>query len=360
MAAPPRPMSILLAGHCRSAIALPFAGGLEAITWHLARGLVARGHRVTLFGARGSDCGPQVQVVRPEDLGVHVDPVAPWDETRADVNRAFKRLAEHVPTLDVDLVHNNSLNPTLLEHDLGRPVVTTLHTPPLLPMMHAFRRRPPAPGSVNAASAFTARQWGPVVDASVVHNGVDADLWPAGPGGGGLVWFGRLVPEKGPDVAVAMARRLGMPLRLVGPVSDRAWFSDHLEPMLGGDVEYLGHLRTSELAEVVGSSAATLATPLWDEPFGLVAAESGACGTPVLGLARGGLQEVVTPEVGRLVTPDAWEEQVHAAAEEVLALDRADVRRRVERDFSMDTMVAEHEARYARLLQASAHLKAVR
>ena len=94
MAAPPRPMSVLLAGHCRSAISLPFAGGLEAITWHLARGLVERGHRVTLFGARGSDCGPQVQVVTPEDLGVHVDPVAPWDDTRADVNRAFERLAE--------------------------------------------------------------------------------------------------------------------------------------------------------------------------------------------------------------------------------------------------------------------------
>ena len=91
-----------------------------------------------------------------------------------------------------------------------------------------------------------------------------------------------------PAMAV-MARELGMPLRLVGPRSDPEWFDAQIRPQLGGAVEYLGHLGPPHLAEVVGTSAATLVTPQWDEPFGLIAAESAACGTPVaaaLHLAR--------------------------------------------------------------------------
>ncbi|WP_462418704.1 glycosyltransferase [Kytococcus sp. Marseille-QA3725] len=356
--APAPPLRVLLAGHCRSPISLPFAGGLEAVTWQLARGLVARGHEVSLFAAAGSDCGPGVTVISPEDLGVRVDPDAPWDDTREDVNRAHHRLADHLPVAGLDLVHNNSLNPTLLERDLGLPVTTSLHTPPLLPMMHALRRFPPAPGSVNAVSAFTAHQWRRVVDASVVHNGVDGREWPAGPGGDALVWFGRLVPEKGPDVAIAMARRLGLPLRLVGPRSDAAFFADHLRPMLGGGIEYLGHLGTSELAEVVGSSAATLVTPQWDEPFGLIAAESGACGTPVIGLTRGGLPEVVSPEVGRLLPPTDWETGLVSATREALGLDRTLVRRTVLRRFGIDAMVSGYETRYRRLLRVTGPVEA--
>ena len=69
----------------------------------------------------------------------------------------------------------------------------------------------------------------------------------------------------------------------------------------GADVEYLGHLRTDELGALFGGSAATLVTPVWDEPYGLVAAESLACGTPVVAFDRGGLPEFVTDEVGRVV-----------------------------------------------------------
>ena len=131
--------------------------------------------------------------------------------------------------------------------------------------------------------------------------------------GDALAWAGRLVPEKAPHLAIDIARAAGLRLRLAGPVGDRDYVRDMVQPRLGPDVEYLGHLRSDELGTLFGASAATLVTPVWDEPYGLVAAESLACGTPVVAFERGGLPEFVTPEVGRLVEAD----DVGAAADAV-------------------------------------------
>ncbi|WP_374928377.1 glycosyltransferase family 4 protein [Kytococcus sedentarius] len=348
-------------GHCRSPIRPPFPGGLEALTWYLSTRLAQRGHEVVVFAAAGSDCGPGTRIVTPDDLGVRVDPGAPWEETRDDVTRAYEALVRHLPELGVGLVHNHSLNPTVprLRHQLDVPVLTTLHTPPLVPMLGAFRLTPPHPGEVVAVSAHTARSWrralrGGLLDPEVVHNGVDTDAWPLGPGGDSLVWFGRLVPEKGPGTAIDMARHLGMPLRLVGPRSDPAWFDEHIRPRLGDGVEYLGHLDTPQLAEVVGQSAATLVTPQWDEPFGLIAAESAACGTPVISLRRGGLPEVVSSGTGHIVPADDWSSELDDALAGALALNRSAVRREVEERLGLDRMVDAYESHYEQLLSGTA------
>ncbi|MDV7269190.1 glycosyltransferase, partial [Rhodococcus oxybenzonivorans] len=97
------------------------------------------------------------------------------------------------------------------------------------------------------------------------------------------------------------ARRAGFPIVLAGPISDAEYFDRMIRPRLGPEVTYLGHLAQPELAAAIGGAAATLVTPLWDEPYGLVVAESLACGTPVAAFARGGIPEVLTPDCGSLV-----------------------------------------------------------
>ena len=141
-------------------------------------------------------------------------------------------------------------------------------------------------------SEHTARSWAHVTPAHVVHNGVDVDRWVAGPGGDDLVWVGRVVPEKAPHRAIAMARAAAAGSASPARSATRDYFARHVAAALGDDVEYVGHLDTDGLVALVGASAAMLVTPEWDEPYGLVAAESLACGTPVVALDRGGLRGV--------------------------------------------------------------------
>lgn len=354
-------MHVLVIGHTRFPIRQPFPGGLEAMTWHLVRGLVERGHQVTVFAAEGSDHLPGVDYLVPDRL--ELSGAASGDVSMPDAgwlarHHAYLHLMMSlVGRDDVDVVHNHALHylPVATSPLLPMPFLTTLHTPPTPWLESAVTAAHAARGGRHprfaAVSRWTAQAWKPLVRARVVPNGVDTGVWRAGPGGDGLVWCGRIVPEKAPHLAAEIARRAGMPLVLAGPVSDADYARDALWPLLGSGVEYAGHLSDPEVAHLVGTSGAALVTPAWDEPYGLVAAEALACGTPVLAFDRGGLSEVVRPEVGVLVPPgpDVVERAV-AALPQVLGLPREKARAVAVERHSVERMVEGYVRLYARLL----------
>ncbi len=362
-------MHVVIVAAARHPVAEPFAGGLESLTWHLVQGLRRRGVRVTVFAGEGSDPALGAEVLRTRPLRLS-------DAARADVSMAPEGwLREHHAYLqvmvdlqsrrDVDVVHNNSLHhlPVAMAPSLPMPMLTTLHTPPtpwLEPAISIAGSAAltggragagPGPSRHVAVSAHTARSWSHVADADVVPNGVDVTRWRPGAGGAGLAWAGRIVPEKAPHLAVRMARAAGRPLRLAGPVGDRDYYEREVRPLLGGDVRHVGHLTTDELAALFAASAATLVTPAWDEPYGLVAAESLACGTPVVAIARGGLVDVVDDATGVLLPadPEAAVAAGPAAVARAVRLDRRACRLRAERHCSVEAMVERYLRLYAEL-----------
>lgn len=352
----PPALRIAVIAHHVAAIAPPFIGGVESLTWYLTRWLARQGHDVVLYAPPGSAV-PGVEV-RELDLCAPLSDAARADvsmppdafmSTHCAYQELMLELADDAP---FDVVHSHSLHylPVLLARLVSAPMLLTLHTPPT-PWLESALRAPGATEalSISAVSDVTRRSWGPVIgDVGVVPNGVDLDAWPAGPGGDWAAWWGRIVPEKAPHLAIDAARAAGMPIRLAGPVIDRDYFATHVAPRLGEDAVHLGHLAHDELAGIVGASRVALVTPTWDEPFGLAAAEAVAGGTPVAAFARGGLLSVVGPQAGRFAPPGDVR-ALATAAREAAALPRSEVRAFAERELGIDAMGRRYETWYHRV-----------
>lgn len=339
-----QPLRIALVAGVRFPIAEPFAGGMEAHTWSLASLLTRRGHHVTVFAGQGSD--PTVgRLEILDDIGF-----APSARARGDISmppeqflrehHAYQRLMLRLSQQDsFDIVHLNCLHylPVAMADLLSRPPVLTLHTPPtpwLESALHGGRQIRPV-----AVSTFTARAWRPTLGTiPVIGNGVDLDLWVPGPGGDCAVWTGRLVPEKGAHLAIDAAAAAGVPIVLAGPASDPAYFDEWIAPRLGRGASWVGHLDHRDLVSLVGSSAVTVVTPCWEEPFGLVVAESLAVGTPVAAFARGAISALLSPGSGRLAARGDVS-ALAAAIRTAMTLERAAVRAHAEQTCDVHRMV---------------------
>ena len=366
MTAPTAPaLRIALVGTARYALREPFVGGLAAHVVGLARGLAARGHAVTLFAPEGSSAA-----------GVRVVPFCAAsgldfsDAARGDLSMlAEPFMREHHAALDLmlgladgrwgrfDVVHNHSLHYLPIAHApaVDAAHLTTLHAPPTPWQESAFACLPehqrPAAVTVSATNQSVWRRSLPTC--GVVANGVDLERWRFSPAGtpGLAVWAGRIVPEKGPHLAIDAARAAGLRLRLVGPVHDRAYYDAEVAPRLGPDVEAVGHASHAELAGHYGAASVALSTARWEEPYGLTLVEALACGTPVAALRRGAAAELVTPETGRLAAPDDPADLARAATE-AAALDRRACRQWAEAHASERAMVDRYLALYHQLVSA--------
>ncbi|GJE76569.1 D-inositol-3-phosphate glycosyltransferase [Methylorubrum suomiense] len=351
---------IALLAHLRHPIAPPFAGGLEAYTWHLADGLTARGHEIVLFAAGDSDGRFTIDPVIP----VHHEHRFPGLEHRGDaglkahVDAGYAAACDRIAAGGFDLLHNNSLSRLPLERRRtgAMPTLTSLHVPPY-DALRWFVQDSLAPNHrITATSQAHARAWWPdgaPSAVSVLHNGVDPDAWPFREGGDGTaVWCGRIAAIKGTHLAIVAARRAGLALTLFGPIEETDYWDAQVAPLLGGAIRYGGHLSSAAFAAEIGRASVYLFTPCWDEPFGLVAVEAMACGLPVAGFNSGAAAEIVG-EAGCLV-PTGDAAALATAIGEALAIPRSVPRARVERLFTRDRWLDRCEALYAQLTTANA------
>lgn len=317
-------LRVLVVAPSRYPLRQPHAGGLEAAVWDRVRWMRDRGHEVTLCAAEGSDFlgdTPEFALRSPEWARVE-----DASDTAYPAGYAAAAEGAHAVALErlradrhlYDVVDNHSLHPAPIRwsRDAGIPVVTTLHTPPLEPLLDAAAYARGSAHRFVAVSQATARAWSAEgVDAFVFPNGVDTERWKRGPGGSRWVWSGRIVPEKAPHLAIEAARTAGAEIVVAGRIGDVDYFQQEVAPRLGAHARYVGALHQSDLCRLVGESAVALVTPMWEEPFGLVIAEALATGTPVAAFDIGGVSEVLAGMPGTAaVMPGDVTALAHAAS----------------------------------------------
>ncbi|GAA4010705.1 glycosyltransferase [Sphingomonas humi] len=333
--------------HVRHPVAAPFMGGMEAHCDTLVRGLLAEGHDVTLFASGDSDASLPVQEIAPHAYEAEL-PWATWHGTptlREWLLRAYRRAWDAVLAGGFDVVHNNALFPDLLDWAARDRVamVTSLHVPPFDALAEAVARNAKvAWQKLTVCSAQQQALW-PARATRVAWNGIDIQRWPfAKTGGDRAIWVGRITPTKGTLEAIDAAEAAGLALDLAGPIDCHDYWEE-VRPRLRAPHRYLGHLSGTALTTSVQQAGVLVATPMWDEPFGLTMIEAMACGVPVAALARGAIPEVVGAAgvvADRLVgLPDA--------INRAMTIDRSIPRARVEQHFSAEAMVARYAEAYA-------------
>jgi glycosyltransferase involved in cell wall biosynthesis len=366
------PLRIAVIAPIRYPIAPPHAGGLESSIWHHVAALRARGHHVDLCAVAGSDflCeGPAaftLPAIHWDDMTEATDSTYPegyLDRALPALASALGYIREH--RAEYDIVDNHCLHGLPLEwaSRIGVPMISTLHTP-VLPALLEAHRCGLGPGSEYiAVSSHTAAEWhGEGIDARVVPNAVDPAQWPLGRGSDDWVWFGRVVPEKAPHLAIAAARAAGRRLTIAGRVGDVGYFTTTIAPELDDDVRYAGALGPADLARLVGSAGCALVTPEWEEPFGLVIPEALMTGTPVAAFGAGGIPEVADDMPGTAVVARGDVEGLSAAADRLTAQGtdtaaRRSIRNAARDRFSIDARVRVLEPVYRSLSERYVQLE---
>jgi glycosyltransferase involved in cell wall biosynthesis len=343
MTADDRSLRIAHVGPVATSIPPPKSGSVETMTQLLTDGLVAAGHEVTLFATAESTTRAKLHAIF--ERGYLQDATLwPWElcemlNLAAAIERAqaFDIIHYEATYYPISLPFAR-LSPT--------PIVQTLHHAPDTSEVALWARYPEAPFiAISNGQADLLR--GLNVVATVLH-AIDTDRFEFSAAAADyLLFLGRFTEGKGVLQAIEVARRTGMKLLLAAAEND--YYRQHVAALVDGtQILYAGEVDHATKVRLYGGARALLYPVQAGEPFGLVLAESMACGTPVAALDRGAVRELVDDGVTGWVF-DSVDAMV-AGLGRVIALDRHTVRDRVLQKFGVGRMVDGYVAAYRQIL----------
>lgn len=333
----------------------PAYGGIEAVVALLSDELAARGHDVTLFAAPGSRSAAKVQTPLEQPHPDHIgSALYESDHVATAYDAIDAALTSQEP---FDLLHDHSgFTALAMARRLSCPVVHTLHGP-FDEQTAPFYERHGDNARLVAISHSQLDLAPPGVRVSdMVPNPIRVDDWPFREGKDDyLLWIGRMDPVKGPERAIAAARRAGCRLLLAGPVQPRhrEFFAREVAPhLMGEQIVYLGEVGGVRRKELFARAKALLMPIRWAEPFGMVMVEALACGTPVLAFPEGAAREIVVHGENGFLVFD--EREMAEAIGKLDAIDPHRCRETVANRYSVGVVVDGYEEVYNSVLNRAA------
>jgi glycosyltransferase involved in cell wall biosynthesis len=346
-----RPLKIAITADPYLPVPPKLYGGIERVIDFLVRGLVARGHEITLFAHPESQTdGRLVPYGVPPHFGTRARLAELWqvgaglwrDRVGIDLVHSFGRLAGLLPVLGARRIPKLQSYQRAKVPWRGVKVAARLGGDSIrftACSSSVYRDRP----SRGAGTWHT------------VFNGVliaKYDFVPRVAPDAPLVFLGRLEPMKGAHHAIAIAKQSGRQLIIAGNrVEEGAggrYFAERIAPALdSGQITYLGPVDDMQKNDLLGAAAALLMPVEWEEPFGVVMAEALACGTPVIGFPLGSVPEVVRDGVTGYLCTTA--DDAASAVGRLDRLDRSAARADCEARFSDAAIVDAYERIYAEM-----------
>ena len=322
-------------------------GGTERVVSYITEELVTRGHQVTLFASGDSEtrakllpgCERALRRLRKSELGLGLQ-LAMLTEVFTEARNRFDIVHSHLDYWSFPMARLT-----------GMPTVTTMHGRLDLLDLHSTYERFPEAALVSISDAqrtsLPQMKW-----VATIHHGVPRDLLKYNPNRGKyLAFIGRISPEKRPDLAIEVAMKSGVPLKIAAKVDavDRDYFAQVIKPLIKPPlVEYIGEIDDAQKSEFLGNALALMFTIDWPEPFGLAMIEALACGTPVIARPFGSVPEVLRPGVTGFVAKEV--NQLVAAVARIDSISRKRCRLEFEERFTAQVMVDKYETVYRALL----------
>jgi glycosyltransferase involved in cell wall biosynthesis len=327
----------------------PGYGGTEAVVSILTEELVRQGHDVTLAASGDSMTSANLTSVFAHSLRTANNLV---DRSPYDWVHVGSALAQ-APAFDI--VHNHAGELVMaMAGAVQTPMLTTMHCLMTPDTQFVWNRYA---GSYNTIS--NAQQYalppiaGPARFMGHVYNAIDVDSFPFDADKEDyLLFLSRISPEKGPHLAIEVARRTGRRLLIAGKVDrvDERFFEEVVKDSIDGDqIVFVGEANAEEKRRLYRKAAGVLMPLTWEEPFGLVMTEAMACGTPVIALRRGSAPELIRHnETGFVVDTVA---EMADAVSALPSIDPHRCRQHVADNFSPHIMAANYLGLYEELLR---------
>jgi len=331
-------------------------GGIESVIYDLAEGLTELGEEVVLFAQKGSNasCKMYSYLNKPGDFGLH----AGEREKRFVAELSSKYAYAMAGYEKVDIIHDH----TLSLPGVDVPTVHTLHGPANLPTIKRC-----AEISLNPKNHFVtiSRRQQEIYKSfkhrvnfiGTVHNSINVHKIPWSREKDNFYFFaGRANWEKGLDLAVRVAGKSRLNLVMAIKMSEqfeKDFFAKEVKPWINNfpkDLLFKIHedLDKDNLYDFYQRAKCTLFTSQWEEPFGLVMIESLASGTPVIGLRRGAVPEVIKHgKTGFLVDN---EEDMSRAVKKIEEIDPVECRNYAEKYFSRERLAKDYLSIYRKVL----------
>jgi len=318
-------------------------GGTELFVAHLAEELSRNGCQVIVYANGASTVGVERRWLYEHPEWPIKIPENAW---LREMNHDAWAVADAVR--DCDLIHIQSPQGLVFSRFVDRPFVLTLHGP-YSAELSAFYAHYPNAYYVSISDDQRERERMPHL--RTIYHGINLqDYQLVERKQKYLSFIGRIAPVKGAHIAIEVAQRTGIPLKIAGEVqpAHRDYFEQKIRPKLDGKLaEYVGPADLAAKNELLGNSMAMLFPIQWKEPFGLVMVEAMACGTPVLAMPGGSVREVVRDGVSGYVC-----RTVKAIVSRLcdLNIPPATVRKYVEENFSTQTMAQKYLSLYREAL----------